>query len=77
MNNSIASELLTETEAARLLGLSVACLRKWRWENRRRIERGEPPVGPPWRKLGRAVRYPKHALTRWLESQPGCGRSLE
>ena len=38
--------LMTETEAARLLGLKVGTLRRWRWA-------GKPPV---YRKIGGAVR---------------------
>ena len=39
--------LLDETRAARILGLSVKTLRRWRWAGK----------GPSYRKLGRAVRY--------------------
>ncbi len=44
-NNS--HPLLTETEAAALLGLKVATLRRWRWAGR----------GPRFLKIGGAVRY--------------------
>lgn len=47
----IAGDLLTDREAARLLGLSVSCLRSWRYSGR----------GPTYLKLGggpkAAVRY--------------------
>jgi hypothetical protein len=59
-----------------MLRLSVACLRKWRWKDARRVRKGEVPVGPPWRKLGRAVRYPRWELLNWVESQPSWGGSL-
>lgn len=62
----IEKELLTDVEAARLLGLAVSTLRKWRFERRR--------GGPPWRKLGSAVRYPLNLLRVWAESQPGGGQ---
>ncbi len=39
--------LLNEHEAARILGLKVATLRRWRWA-------GKPPV---FRKINSAVRY--------------------
>jgi hypothetical protein len=41
------STLLNEHEAARLLGLKVTTLRRWRWA-------GKPP---PFLKIGAAVRY--------------------
>ncbi len=44
-NNS--HPLLTETEAAALLGLKVATLRRWRWAGK----------GPRFLKIGGAVRY--------------------
>jgi len=51
-------ELLTETEAARVLKVSPRTLRRWRAV-------GE---GPPWTRLGpRQVRYRRAALLRWLE----------
>jgi len=47
----IAGELLTDREVAKLLGLSVSCLRSWRYSGR----------GPTYLKLGggpkAAVRY--------------------
>jgi hypothetical protein len=39
--------LLDETSAARILGLSVKTLRRWRWAGK----------GLAFRKIGRAVRY--------------------
>lgn len=74
---NIDQVLLKEAEAARSLGVSVSCLRKWRWEDSQRIQRGEAPAGPPWRKVGRLVRYPASALLRWVESRPGGGSAVE
>lgn len=39
--------LVNEHEAAKLLGLRVTTLRRWRWAGR----------GPAYRKIGGAVRY--------------------
>jgi hypothetical protein len=41
------SRLLRETEAAPILGVEVATLRRWRWAGR----------GPCFHKIGSAVRY--------------------
>jgi predicted site-specific integrase-resolvase len=56
LNRTSASEPLTETEAARRLGLKVATLRAWR-------HRG---VGPPFVRLGRAIRYLSGDLERYI-----------
>jgi len=52
-------QALTEHEVARELKLSVKTLQAWR--NRK--------VGPPYRKLGRCVRYFRADLDRWLETE--------
>jgi excisionase family DNA binding protein len=52
-------ELLTAQELARLLKVSVHTLRAWRREG----------VGPPWIKVGRAIRYRRSDVERWLEQQ--------
>jgi hypothetical protein len=56
-------EWMNERAAARLIGVSVNCLRKWRLFNQ----------GPPFRKLGRMVRYGRDDLAKWLDSRPGGG----
>jgi predicted site-specific integrase-resolvase len=54
---TIASEpLVPETLAARLLGLSVKTLRRWRWAGK----------GPAFRKIGRAVRYANSDLEAYI-----------
>ena len=50
--------LLNETEAAAMLGLKPATLRRWRWEGR----------GPRFRKIGGAVRYRPEDLTIFVDS---------
>ena len=50
----------TDTEgAADRLGITPETLRNWRW-------RGE---GPPFLKLGRAVRYRLSDLSAWLDAR--------
>jgi excisionase family DNA binding protein len=55
--------LLTETEVAQRLKVSLACLRRWRLENR----------GPSFLKVGSLVRYPVDELDSWLRSLPRKG----
>lgn len=55
--------LLDEKQVAKLLGLSVAAVRKWRLQRR----------GPVYRKLGSAVRYKTEDVSAWLASAPSGG----
>jgi excisionase family DNA binding protein len=50
--------LLNDIEAARLLSLSSRTLQAWRLKG----------GGPPFVRLGRAVRYQRAALAKWMES---------
>ena len=52
--------LLNEKQDAELLGLSLACLRRFRYEGR----------GPVYRKLSAAVRYSQEDLDEWLATCP-------
>lgn len=54
---SVSPTLLTTAEAARYLGLATSTLNKWRVYG----------YGPAFVKLGRAVRYRKDDLDRYLE----------
>jgi predicted DNA-binding transcriptional regulator AlpA len=57
--------LLTEHDVARITGLSLASVRRWRlWRQ-----------GPRFLKLGRAVRYQREDLAAWLQSRPGGGEA--
>lgn len=56
--------LLTEHEVARLVGMSVAAIRRWRLLN----------SGPPYIKLNHSVRYDPAALRSWLASRPTGGQ---
>ena len=49
---------LTEKEAAELYGYSVYWFQRKRWDG----------TGPPFRKIGRSVRYPADELARWFEA---------
>jgi hypothetical protein len=55
---SSSTVLLDETNAARILSLSVKTLRRWRWAGK----------GPAFRKLGRAVRYALSDLEAFIGS---------
>ncbi len=62
MSNQIATEptsrLLKEGEAAKILNLEVATLRRWRWSGR----------GPRFLKLGGAVRYELADIEAFIEA---------
>jgi hypothetical protein len=50
----------TEREAMQVLGLrGVGILKKWRYRKK----------GPPYRKLGHSITYPKTLLHSWNEAQ--------
>lgn len=61
-HNEIES-LLNEHDVARVTGLSVASVRRWRLLKQ----------GPKYIKIGSAVRYNKHDLSAWLKSRPSGG----
>ena len=54
-----SERLLNESEVADMLGVTVSCLRRWRYERR----------GPRFIKLGRLVRYPARDLADWIEAR--------
>ena len=52
-------DLVTEREAAAILGAQVQTLRNWRWRN----------TGPRWRKVGaRLVRYHRADLAAFIDA---------
>lgn len=57
--------LLTESEAAEVLGFSKNTLRAWRVTGR---PKGHPP--PSFIKCGRSVRYRLSRLIEWVDAQP-------
>lgn len=57
---------LPSTEAAQVVGVSPDTLNKWRLQKK----------GPPFRKIGRTVRYAQSELIAWLNSRPRGGDPL-
>jgi predicted DNA-binding transcriptional regulator AlpA len=55
--------LLNEHDVARISGLSVASVRRWRLLRQ----------GPRYLKIGAAVRYKREDVERWLASRPTGG----
>jgi predicted DNA-binding transcriptional regulator AlpA len=55
--------LLNEHDVARITGLSVASVRRWRLLRQ----------GPKYIKIGAAVRYKQEDILVWLESRPSGG----
>ena len=55
--------LVNEHEVARICGLSVASVRRWRVLS----------SGPRYMKIGAAVRYRVQDIALWLESRPTGG----
>jgi predicted DNA-binding transcriptional regulator AlpA len=60
---STIAQLLNEREVARITGLSVASVRRWRLLRQ----------GPRYLKIGSAVRYKAEDIARWLETRPSGG----
>jgi predicted DNA-binding transcriptional regulator AlpA len=56
--------LLNEHDVARITGMSLASVRRWRLLRRQ---------GPGWIKIGAAVRYKPEDVAAWLESLPSGG----
>ena len=54
-------EWLTTTEVAEMLKLKPQTLRVWRWKRK----------GPPYRSLGRSVRYLRSEVDAWAAEQDG------
>jgi len=55
--------LLNEHDVARITGLSVASVRRWRLLRQ----------GPKYLKIGAAVRYRPEDVSAWLQSRPVGG----
>lgn len=62
MQQPIQRRLLTDPEAATYLGVSLSFLRQGRMEGRR----ANRSAGPPFIKLGKAIRYDLQDLDAWL-----------
>lgn len=61
--NNALDNLLNEYDVARITGLSVASVRRWRLLRQ----------GPKYVKIGAAVRYRIEDLRGWLETRPTGG----
>ena len=59
--------LLNEHDVARITGLSVASVRRWRLLRQ----------GPKYLKLGASVRYRSEDFLAWLETRPAGGEHPE
>ena len=65
--SNAVTELLNEHDGARITGLAVSSVRRWRLLRQ----------GPKFLKLGAAVRYKPEDITAWLESRPSGGGPTE
>ena len=54
-----ALPLLKETQVAHHLNVKVSTLRRWRWAG----------IGPPYVKIGAAVRYIPDVMRRYIDEQ--------
>lgn len=67
-NNTSLSDLrlrmYTEEQVAELLQVSLSKLRKWRMKKNTKSEKG-----PPFRKIGRLVRYPEAGLDVYVNGE--------
>lgn len=60
--------LLNEHAVARITGMSIASVRRWRLFR----------LGPKYIKIGAAVRYRPEDVSTWLDSRPtGGGQQVE
>jgi predicted DNA-binding transcriptional regulator AlpA len=62
-NNNNIETLLNEHDVARITGLSVASVRRWRLLRQ----------GPKYLKIGAAVRYRIEDIRAWLATRPTGG----
>jgi hypothetical protein len=61
---TLLARAFNEVEASRYTGMSISFLRQLRMKG---VRKSCPP-GPPFVKVGRAVRYLRDDLDTWLES---------
>jgi hypothetical protein len=54
---------------AALYGLAVGTLANWRSRDRKLIEQGKEPIGPPWVEIGRQRLYPSDLLEAWVAAR--------
>ena len=63
-HRSQSLRMYTEEQVADMLQVSLSQLRKWRMK-----KNGNKQKGPPFRKIGRLVRYPESALLAYVNSE--------
>ncbi len=56
--------MYTEEEVSEMLQVSLSQLRKWRMKGNR-----DSDQGPPFKKIGRLVRYPEQGLLEFINSK--------
>jgi hypothetical protein len=56
--------MYTEDEVSEILQVSLSQLRKWRMAKNRHDK-----TGPPFKKIGRLVRYPEQALYEYINGR--------
>jgi len=59
-----ALRMYTEEEVSGILQVSLSQLRKWRMK-----EQAGKQLGPPFKKVGRLVRYPHRALQAYIDGE--------
>jgi hypothetical protein len=62
--DSISLRMYTEEQVAEMLQVSLSKLRKWRMKGNGREEKG-----PPFKKIGRLVRYPEAGLHAYINTE--------
>ena len=63
-SEEVRPRMYTEEEVAVIIQVSLSQLRKWRMKgNARRVD------GPPFKKIGRMVRYPANALDVYINCE--------
>ncbi len=56
--------MYTEEQVSAMLQVSLSQLRKWRMKQNKGKQ-----LGPPFRKIGRLVRYPEQALQAYINGE--------
>ena len=72
LQTSIAPVLVPEDVAASAIGESAETRRKRRYEDTRRIERGETIRGPRWVSIGKKPMYRPADLAEYAARLPDC-----
>ncbi len=63
-HESMSLRMFTEEQVAELLQVSLSKLRKWRMKSSEKDEQG-----PPFKKIGRLVRYPEAGLQAYINGE--------